>query len=573
MIGAFLKHTFRPKPLQEIDDELAFHLEQATQQRIDAGVPAQEARRQAILELGAMEAARAQSHEQRPTHRIETVWQDILFSVRVFRRNRLFTLTAVVTLMLGLGATTAVFSVVDPILFRSLPYGNAAQLVSVGLEAPIEPQEFMLSGSYYQWQDSQQPFTALTSETGVSPCDLTEERPSRLHCGHVEGNFLSTLAVTPVVGRNFSAAEDTPNGPKVAILSNALWRTRYAGNPAVVGMLAHLDGQSYEIVGVLPAQFEMPRLQQADVLLPQALDVAAQRRANPGRPMWAFARLKPGVSIAQARMQLQPLFDYSLKEAPPQFRKEVHLQIRSLRDRQMQDVRTAAWMLFGLVLAVLLIACANLASLTLARATQRLREVAVRASLGASRGRLVQQSLTESLLLGGAGMLAGLAFAWALLHAFRAAAPAGMLFLSRASLDGRIFLFALAMALLSALTFGAAAAFRVPSLHLLASRLPATVDQARLRRWLVVAQLAASMVLLVGGGLLARSFHRLQGQNLGFSADNVVTLSISLGRKSYPTTITEQAFYSQVERNLSYGPGIESLAITDSLPPGGEHHD
>ena len=280
-------------------------------------------------------------------------------------------------------------------------------MVSVGLSAPIEPQEFMLGGSYYEWRDHQRPFTALTSETGVNPCDLTEDRPVRLGCAGVEANFLKTLGVRPVVGRDILAEEDRPNGPKVGQISYQLWKSRIGADAGVVDKLMSVDGQPMRVIGVLPKDFEMPRLQAFDVMRPEALDEAAQRKADPGQPMWAYGRLKPGMTIDEAKKELGPVFDYSLRLAPAPFRKEVHLAVRSLRDRQVRDARVMAWVLFALVMAVLLIACANVASLLMARGAGRERELAVRSALGASRGRLVRQSLTESLLLSVAGAAAG----------------------------------------------------------------------------------------------------------------------------------------------------------------------
>lgn len=369
------------KPHREVDEELQFHLEQQTEVNIAAGVTPQEARRQAMIAFGGVERAREQSHEQRPGYFIETLLQDIRYAIRSFRRNPVFTITIVATLMLGIGATTAVFSVVDRILFRPLPYAHADRLVSVGLIAPIEPQEFMLGGSYYDWRDNQKPFEKLTSETGVNPCDLTEASPARLSCASVEASFLPTLGVSPLLGRNISLDEDRPNGPKVALISYGLWQRRFGKNPDVLNKTISLDGQSTRIIGVLPKDFEMPRLQAFDVMRPQALDEAAQRKADPGRPMWAFARLKPGASIDQAKAELQPVFEYSLRLAPAQFRKEVHLGVRSLRDRQMHDVQLIAWILLGAVFAVLLICCANVASLLIARGATRERELAIRSAL------------------------------------------------------------------------------------------------------------------------------------------------------------------------------------------------
>ena len=568
-----LMYFFAPKPYFEVDDELAFHLEQLTQSHIDSGVEPHEALRRAMIDLGGLDSARARAHEQRPTYLLETLVQDVQYCLRTLSRNRVFSMTILFTLMLGIGATTGVFSVVDRILFRSLPYSHADRLVSVGLEAPIMPDEFMLGGSYYFWKDNQRPFVAMTSETGVEPCDLTEERPSRLSCARVEANFLPTLGVSLAAGRNFSSAEDTPNGPKVALISHALWLSRFAAKPTAVGSMLHVDGHSYEIVGVLPSDFEMPRLQKADILLPEALDIAAQRRANPGRPMWAFARLKPGVTLQQAKAQLQPLFEYSLKDAPPQFQREVHLKARSLRDRQTQEVKSAAWILFVLALAVLLIACANVASLMLARGARTMRETAVRSTLGASRWRLSQQAMVGALLLTLAGMILGVGFAFGLLRFFGFLAPDGLPFLSKASLDGRILAFAFGASLLSGFLFGVGPALSQPVLPLLSGRGLGTVDQAKMRRWLVAGQLAASMVLLLVGALLTRSFNRLEGQRLGFEARNIMTVAISLGENSYPSAGSQEAFYSQLERNLRYGPGITGLAVSDSTPPGGDHHD
>ena len=391
----------------QIDEEFQFHIDQQREANIQAGMSAAEANRQAAIAFGGFQRTREQCREQFPRYWLETLLQDVRYALRGFRRNPAFSITVVFTLMLGIGSTTAVCSVIDRILFRSLPYGDSSRLVSVGLTAPIEPQEFALGGSYYVWQDNQKPFVSLTSETGVEPCDLTENSPARLNCAHAEANFLPTLGVVPILGRNFVANEDRPNGPKAAILTYALWLNRYRSDPGVVGKPITIDGQTREIVGVLPRDFEMPRLQAVDVLLPEALDVAAQRRADPGRPLWAFARLKPGVTIEQAKAELEPLFQYSLRLAPAPFRKEVHLQVRSLRDRQFHDARRAAFVLLGLVAAVLLIACANVTSLMMARGAARERELALRTALGAGRMRLLRQALTESLALSLAGGAAG----------------------------------------------------------------------------------------------------------------------------------------------------------------------
>jgi putative ABC transport system permease protein len=562
----------RRKP-GDLDEELAFHIEQSTRANITAGMTEQEARRNAVIEFGAVDGTREQCYEQRPGWWMGTVAQDVRYALRGFRRNPLFTFTLLATLTLGIGATTAVFSVVDRILFRALPYAHEDRLISVGLTAPIVPQEFMLGSSYYTWRDNQKPFEALTSEIGANPCDLTERNSARLSCVGVEASFLPTLGVAPIVGRNFSSDEDRPNAPKVALISYALWQSHYARDPGILNRLIDLDGNQVRVIGVLPRVFEMPALENADVLLPQALNEGEQRRADPGRVMYAFARLKSGISAEQAKAMLDPVFQYSLSLAPAPFRKEVHLRVRSIRDRQVQDLRLAAWTLFGAVLAVLLIACANVAGLLMARAATRAREVAVRSVLGASRGRLVRQALTETLLLSLAGAACGCILAEILLRVFIAIAPAGIPNLLKAHLDLRIVLFTVLGSLVCGAMFGALPALERPRTAALGLRAPGSGGQAWLRRCLVAGQIAASMVLLTGAALLVRSFRNLEGQRVGLETRGVLAAYVELPRYRYNTPQKQMNFFLRAETALKRMPGADSVAVSDSLPPGGDHSE
>lgn len=292
---ARLRFLLSRKP-PSVEEEVRFYIEQSTQEKIAAWMTQEEARRRTLIEFGGVERAREECHEQRPGWLIETVAQDMRYALRGFRRNPLFAGTVIATLALGIGATTAVFSVVDPILFRSLPYGHADRLVSVGLVQSLEKQEFTLGGFYYFWKDNQTPFESLTSEGDVGECDLTEQNPIRLSCAYVEGNLLPALRISPLRGRNFLPEEDRPNGPKVALISYGLWLTHYNLDPGILDKVIEIDGSPVRVVGVLPKDFEMPRLQAADVVVPRAIDVAAQHTVNRGIrwPMWAFARLKPG---------------------------------------------------------------------------------------------------------------------------------------------------------------------------------------------------------------------------------------------------------------------------------------
>jgi putative ABC transport system permease protein len=557
----------------DFDAELEGNLNEQIAEGVRSGLSEMEARRQALLRIGGVDQVRQAYRDRATLPWAESILRDMRYALRGFGRSPVFALTAILTLALGIGATTAVFSVVDRILFRALPYADDNRLVSVGLTAPIIPQEFMLGGSYYQWQDNQTPFTALTSESGVNECDLTEHNPQRLNCANVEQNFLPTLGISPIAGRNFLPEEDRPNGPKVALISYGLWNSQYGRDPNIVNRLITIDLHQVRVVGVLPKTFEMPTLQKADILEPEALDPAAERKADPGHVLYAFARLKPGVSIAQAIAQLKPVFDYSLNLAPARFRSEVHFRVRSLRDFQMQDVNLIAWILLGTVAAVLLIACGNVAGLLLARAAARERELAVRSALGATRGRLVRQALTESTLLSFCGAVAGCALAAGLLRVFVSIAPTSLPFLAKAHLDLRIAVFVVLLSLTAGILFGSIPAMFRPRPIALATRISAAPSRTLLRRVMVVMQIAASMILLVSAALLVRSFANLQHEALGMETHGVLTAGISLNREKYATPQSVMNYFAQAQEALRRLPGVSLVALSDSIPPSGYHQD
>ncbi|HYL62157.1 MAG TPA: ABC transporter permease [Candidatus Methylomirabilis sp.] len=499
-----------------------------------------------------------------------SLWQDIQYGLRVLAKRPAFTFVAVLTLALGIGSTSAVFSVVDRILFRSLPYPHDEQLVVFGLFAPIEPREFMLAKDYVEWRAVQTPFSTTTTLTpGGADCDLTERSPLRLSCGLVESNFLPTFEIQPILGRNFTKEEDRPRAPRVALIAFGLWRSRFASDPGVVGKNISVDGKPTTIVGVLPADFEMPTLGKADMLMPQALDEAALQRSGPQVVLRAYARLKPGVTIAQAHAALEPLFEKSLQYVPPEFRKEVRLSVRSLRDRQMADAKVASWILFGAVFAVLLVACTNVANLLLARGSSREKELAVRAALGASSARLVRQSLTESLLLGIIGGTVGSWVAYSLLRLFESIAPEGIPHLQQAGLDARVLVFTLVVSLASGVLFGVVPALRKPSSELLAGKEARQTTRVLLRQILVASQVAVSLILLTSAGLLLQSLWKLEALPLGMNAQNVVTAQIALAEYRYPTPERQVAFFDRLEGRLQQVPGVTAVGLSDTLPPSG----
>ncbi len=357
------------------------------------------------------------------------------------------------------------------------------------------------------------------------------------------------------------------------MISYQLWRSRYGNDPSVVGKTISLDGTPVRIIGVLNKDFELPTLDNADVLMPEAIDPVSQRGANPGRVRWAFARLKPGVTIEQAEAAMQPLFQRMLMTVPPQFRKEVHLRVRSLRDRQVHDAKLAAWILLAAVVLVLMIACANVGSLLLARSASRQREFAIRRALGASKARLVRQVTTESLVLALIGSVAGCLIAAVLLRIFQAAAPQGVPYLEKAHLDLRVVAFAVVASLLCGILFGIVPILPKPDVETIAGRTAIGAPHGRVRQLLVVAQIAVSLVLLAGASLLLRSLWNLQKQPLGMSTKGLVTANLSLGEPHYSRPEQQMAFFQFLEARLRKLPGAEAVVVSDSLPPGGWHHD
>ena len=540
-------------PKKDWEDDWQQELRSHLELRADHGSTPTEARRRFGNQLQISEAIRA---IHIPVF-LDQLLQDLRYALRSFGRSKAFTITALLTLALGIGATSAVFSVVDRILFRDLPYPYQQRLVSIGMAAPNAANEFLLSSDYFAWQKRQTVFESLTATRGISNCDLTVNDPLRLRCVPVAWNFLATLGLRPIVGRDFAATDDEPGSPAVALLSYSLWNSRFGKSTNVLGQTIELNREPLRIIGVLPQDFEFPNLQPIDILQTMRLRPPqmqpGQRQTGPEFYLTAYARLHPGQTIAQAKDQIQPLYAEALARVPARLRNEISLRIDSLQQRQTRDSRLAAILLLCAVGILLMIACSNVANLLLARATAREREFSIRVAIGASRSRLLRQSVTESLLLSIFGTILGLAIATLLLKGFVLIAPDGLPRLAEARLDWRVLLAAVAITIACTLFFGL---------------VPLTPGKSKwFRPALVTAQIALSTVLLSGACLFVQNLWRLTQTPLGIHTAQILTAEINLHRQRYPQRQQRQLFFDALEERLRQLPGIELVAFTDSMPP------
>jgi predicted permease len=540
---------------RRMDAELRFHLEQQVRDYVAKGLSREQAQRTAYREFGGIELSKEECRDQRPFLWLEHAVQDVRYALRLLLRNRTFAAVAILSLALGIGATTSVFSVVDRILFRSLPYGDADRLVSIGVGAPMLPYDFMFGAGYLEFRRHQTTFSAVTSWSGVNDCDLTSGEPVRLVCASVESSFLSTLGILPALGRSFTAGEDGPNKPRTVLLSYGIWQSRFGGHADILGRTIAVDGEPSRVVGILPRDFETPTLAHADLVIPQRLDDATLERAVTGRPLRAIARLRPGMTVAAAQAAADLLVARALAGVPPGGpAREVKPHVKTLRDLRIGDAKAVAWVLFGSVLAVLLLACANVANLLMARTAVRRRELSLRVALGAGRMRLVRQAVTESLLVATLGGFCGLALAYALLKILVNAAPGGIPQLAQATLDWRVLAFTFVCSLASGLIFGMGLALASPG-------------RGRFRQALIVTQLAFSLVLLSAAGLLLRTLWRYQQIPLGMETQQVLTASLSLSPQRYPSAERRLAFSEELEERLRSAAIFATVAIGDSRPP------
>jgi len=498
---------------------------------------------------------------------------DLRFGLRMLRRNPGFTLVAILTLALAIGANIAIFSATSAMLLRPFPYRQPQQLVSL----QYSNNEFGLTLLRYELlRDRARTFEiAAWANDNLNLTGAGE--PVQVPVARVTPNFFSLLGVRPALGRTFTADEGRPEGHLVVMISNALWRSRFDSNPSIVGSAISLDGVSSTVIGVLPAGIQFPFVGKADVWTPRYFELtlmpAARIRMGAGYLSY-IARLAPGATIATADAELRVLDRRYRAENPggPDADTSRELIALPLRDIVVGDLRAKLWILSAAVSVLLLIGCANVASLLLSRALARRRELAVRAALGASRSAVIRQLLTESMLLACAAGILGVALGYA---ADRALVAWGATQLPEGvpvAIDGRVLLFAIGISILTGVLTGL-----FPALQMARSDINSTLrdegrglsgsrSRARTRSLLVVAQVALSLLLLIGAGLLVRSFDRLLHVDPGFAAHNILTMEISLPTEKYAKPDQQIAFFDEVLRRVATLPGVHDDAISASLP-------
>lgn len=512
-----------------------------------------------------------------------TLWQDIRYGVRMLLKNPGFTAVAVLTLALGIGANTAIFSVVNAVLLKPLPYPEPGQLVQLRADWSGSPSTAIGSRTFVEVKAQSQSLARIAAYSGGEMTLTGAGSAERVVAGAVTVEFFPLLGVQPALGRNFTREEDMPNGPKAAILGHGLWQRRFGGDADVLGRTITLNEQSYTVVGILPARFQYPEPFQ--LWTPLALGETGGTFVKYGEGMWllkAIARLKPGVTLEQAQTELQTIAQRIQPGGPtatpggnPRPRGEGGsrgdsvLTLVGLHEQVVGDVKGALFVLLGAVALVLLIACANVANLLLARAAMRQKEMAVRTALGAGRLRIARQLLTESVLLSLVGGGLGLMMAFWGVRALGQWSGASLPAMHGIGIDAWVLAFTLSVSVITGLAFGLAPAVQSWRTDVNAAlkeegRGDTGGHRNRLRHLLVVSEVALALVLLIGAGLLIKSFSRLLDVNPGFRTDGVLTFQVTLtGGESSPQKVN---FIEQIVERLKALPGVQTAAATDSLP-------
>jgi predicted permease len=552
------------------------HLQMHVDDNLRRGMSPDEARRRALIDLGGVEQVREACRERRGVPWLESLARDVRYALRGLRKNPGFTAVAVLTLALGIGANTAIFSLVNAVLLRPLPYEGADRIVQVWHTPPPESfpgfTRFSVSpANYLDWRAQNHVFEAMAAYGSTTFGWMDGDRPVAVTAGEVAPDLFAVLRARPLLGRTFAPDEESPGKNKVAVLGHRFWRSRLGSEPGVVGKTIRLGGESYTIVGVMPAGFGFPRW--ADLWTPLAWS-DAERQVRGMHDYRAVARLKPGVTVAQAQAEMDSI-SRRLEQRYPADNKGWGALIVPLRDEMVGEVRPALLVLFAAVSLVLLIACANVASLVLARTLARRKEIALRAALGASRGRVLQQVLCENVVLALAGGALGLFLAREGVDGIVAFLGESLPRSSEVRVDARALGFTLLISVLTGLAAGLVPALRLMKVNLseaLKQGMGRTASDSgghRTRGALVIVEVALSLVLLVGAGLMIRTLAVLRAVDPGFDPRGVLSLFLAIPATRYATPAQQIDFFDRALERVRAQPGIDSAGAVNQLPMAG----
>ena len=566
------QRLWRRKQLEEqLEKELRFHIEQHAADLIAQGHDPEEARRQARLALGGPEQVKEMCRDARGTRWVEDLWHDLRYALRTLAKNPGFTAVALLTLTLGIGVTTVMFTVINGVLLKPLPYMQPEKLVAV--HSQTDTWNTAVYGeqnvAYPDFLDCQRESHSLemggmlfNGATLSSPGE-----PEYLDLREVTSELFSVLRVPLFRGRAFLSEEDRAGGALVAILGYSFWQRHFDGNPSVIGTSVVVDGRVHTVVGIAPASFR-PGDQEPDVLTPIGQDIAAYLHNRQAHPVTVFARLRPGATLAQAQSELG-VIGQRLAKQYADTNKGRSLTAKPLRP-EVGDVRSTLWLLLGAVTLVMLIACANVASLLLARAVSREREFAVRVVLGAGRSRLIRQCLTESAVLGLSGGVLGVVLAAVGIGPFVKFWPGSLPRAAEVQLDWRVLLFAIGVSLFSGFLFGLAPALRAPARHLeqtlRAGARTVVGSSRRLHGVFVAAEIALAIVLLVAAGILGRTLLRVSSLDPGMNTHNLLTTRVALSPSTLADPAKIRVAWQDILDRGQRVPGVESIAAVDTVP-------
>ena len=568
----------RDTVIDDIDREMRSHLDLQTEANIHSGMSPAEARTQALRSFGKAERAADAAYDVKGGGVFETIMQDVRYGVRMLAKHRAFTAVAVITLALGIGANTAIFSVVNELLLRPLAYRDAERIVMLWEVSPAGRRQNTTSRANFRaWRDQNSSFAQMAAFSDQRLNLTGQGDPEELSVQLATPEIFKVLGVDPILGRTFVADDDGAGKPPVAVLSYSLWQRQFGGQSNIIGQPITLSGEKFTMIGVMPASFQFHiknrsgtgRPAELWTILPMPIGGVANER---GRFLSVVARLKDGISVEQAGAELRTI-EARLSEEVPQFNKNYSAEVLPLREQFFGNVRRPLLLMLGAVGFVLLIACANVANLLLSLATSREKEIALRAALGARRGRIVRQLLTESLLLALLGSVLGLGFAWIGIKALVAISPGDLINLQSVGLNLSVLVWTLGVSLLTGIVFGLAPALHISRLNLNDSLKEGGKSESaqaggsrRLRNALVVSEIALAVVLLASAGLLIKSFVRLQQVDRGFQTDNILTMVVRLPDAGYKEDPQIVNFFVQAMERIRSLPTVRSAGVINYLP-------